>query len=669
MDEYLQPPRFIGPPESRHACAARRFQGIPGVERAPNGRLWAAWYGGGVTEDHLNYVLLATSPDAGKPWTPPVLVIDPDGDGPVRAFDPCLWHDPAGRLWLFWAHGDAGHRTSPRSGVWAMTTEQSGAEKPAWSAPFRICDGILMNKPTVLANGDWLLPVAHWHVEGSAGIVASRDRGLSWEWRGRATVPDPADRNCDEHMVVERRDGSLWMWVRTRYGIGESVSTDGGWTWPPVAPMPIAHTASRFFIRRLKSGRLLLVKHGNIAENPGRSLLKAFLSEDDGKTWSAGLLLDGRLGVSYPDGAEAEDGTQVVIYDYDRAGAKEINLAVFGEQEVLQRKAPAVYRVNQAFGEPVRPRPVRLERAAGPLLTTGSNARLGTNLNGPCLIRVPDWVKKPLGRYYLYFAHHQGTFIRLAYADSVTGPYEVYEPGVLDLEETPFNKHIASPEIVIDHDARFIKMLYHGAGPTEANPGRHQSTGYAESDDGLHFQSDRVYLTAPYLRVFRRDGWWYGFSGGADRLITRSRGLRAPFEPGPVLDIEGDVFTPLVEGQNIDRIMRIRHVAFRVCGDKLLLYYSSVGDAPERIKRTVVPLAGDWMTWRGEKAQEVLRPEMFWEGADEPLVPSMGGSKHRPVNEVRDPYVFVENGQSWLLYAVAGEQGIAMARIQDQEAT
>jgi hypothetical protein len=60
---------------------------------------------------------------------------------------------------------------------------------------------------------------------------------------------------------------------------------------------------------------------------------------------------------------------------------------------------------------------------------------------------------------------------------------------------------------------------------------------------------------------------------------------------------------------------------------------------------------------------------MFWEGADEPLVPSMGGSKHRPVNEVRDPYVFVENGQSWLLYAVAGEQGIAMARIQDQEAT
>jgi hypothetical protein len=27
-------------------------------------------------------------------------VIDPSG--PVRAYDPCLWHDPRGRLCLFW---------------------------------------------------------------------------------------------------------------------------------------------------------------------------------------------------------------------------------------------------------------------------------------------------------------------------------------------------------------------------------------------------------------------------------------------------------------------------------------------------------------------------------------------------------------------------------------
>ena len=41
------------------------------------------------------------------------------------------------------------------------------------------------------------------------------------------------------------------------------------------------------------------------------------------------------------------------------------------------------------------------------------------NINGPSLIRVPDWLPNPLGQYYLYFAHHKGDHMRLAYADSV----------------------------------------------------------------------------------------------------------------------------------------------------------------------------------------------------------------------------------------------------------
>ena len=72
-----------------------------------------------------------------------------------------------------------------------------------------------------------------------------------------------------------------------------------------------------------------------------------------------------------------------------------------------------------------------------PLLHAGMDPRIGTNLNGPSLIRVPDWVAAPLGRYYLYFAHHQGTFIRMAYADEVRGLWTVYRPGVLSLEQTP----------------------------------------------------------------------------------------------------------------------------------------------------------------------------------------------------------------------------------------
>ena len=68
-----------------------------------------------------------------------------------------------------------------------------------------------------------------------------------------------------------------------------------------------------------------------------------------------------------------------------------------------------------------------------PLITVSSSSSIGDNLNGPLIIRVPAWIKKPRGHYYMYFAHHKGQYIRLAYADSLHGPWKVYAPGVAAL--------------------------------------------------------------------------------------------------------------------------------------------------------------------------------------------------------------------------------------------
>jgi hypothetical protein len=95
-------------------------------------------------------------------------------------------------------------------------------------------------------------------------------------------------------MIVERKDGNLWMLSRIRYGMGQSTSHDSGRTWSPIQPAPIKHTVSRFFIRKLLSGNLLLVKHGPIDQRTHRELLTAFISTDDGATWSKGLMLDER---------------------------------------------------------------------------------------------------------------------------------------------------------------------------------------------------------------------------------------------------------------------------------------------------------------------------------------------------------------------------------------
>ncbi len=121
-------------PGPEYSDTARMFQGIPAIERAANGRLWAAWYGGGVTEDKHNYIILDTSGDDGQTWER-ALILDPDRDGPVRAFDPCLWHDPQGKLWLFWAQ----RRTARRLTRWPSTPRTPGAPRPpgrrrAWSA-------------------------------------------------------------------------------------------------------------------------------------------------------------------------------------------------------------------------------------------------------------------------------------------------------------------------------------------------------------------------------------------------------------------------------------------------------------------------------------------------------------------------------------------------------
>jgi hypothetical protein len=139
-------------------------------------------------------------------------------------------------------------------------------------------------------------------------------------------------------MLVERKDGSLWMLVRTRYGIGGSVSSDRGKTWPAVSPLAIQHPTARFFISRLISGNLLLVKHGPLDARTGRSHLTAYLSKDDGQTWMGGFLLDERTGVSYPDGQQGSDGLIRIIYDYNRVTDRQILLADFREEDVMAGK-------------------------------------------------------------------------------------------------------------------------------------------------------------------------------------------------------------------------------------------------------------------------------------------------------------------------------------------
>ena len=222
-------------PGAWHALRNRVHVGTASIAVSKeNGRMWATWYAGCTPgEDFNSYAVLATSEDGGTCWRE-MLVADPDGPGPRRAFDPEARIAPDGKLCWSWTESSCDSKAPRR-----MSVEMNAETEPN-------------------------LPLA----------------------------------------------------VR----FDETCSTN---------------RSRKAFSRRLASGNILLVKNGKIDEDCGRKDLTAFLSDDDGKTWKGGLVLDERTDVACPDGDQRADGRIVVAYDHDRFGDREILYAEFTEKDVL----------------------------------------------------------------------------------------------------------------------------------------------------------------------------------------------------------------------------------------------------------------------------------------------------------------------------------------------
>src|SRR4051812_13555106 len=103
----------------------------------------------------------------------------------------------------------------------------------------------------------------------------------------------------------------------------------------------------------------------------------------------------------------------------------------------------------------------------GPIIGPWTHPSIGANIQGPSLIRVPDWVEDRLGDYYLYFADHKGSYIRLAYADRVTGPWRVHPPGSLQLAQSGFL--VEPPAVGADELAAF-EARYRARGAAISEP-------------------------------------------------------------------------------------------------------------------------------------------------------------------------------------------------------
>ncbi len=310
----------------------------------------------------------------------------------------------------------------------------------------------------------------------------------------------------------------------------------------------------------------------------------------------------------------------------------------------------------------------------GPIVGPDLHPSIGTNIQGPSLIRVPDWIEDRLGTYYLYFADHKGSYIRLAYADHLAGPWHVHPPGSLYLAQSGFltappavsadvlarfeaqyrargtaishdvlseitTPHIASPDVHVDATQRRIVMYFHGLEGVGEQVSR-----VALSRNGIDFAAQPEVLGRSYMRIFRHRGITYALS--MPGVLSRSDDGLSNFATGPSL------FNP-----------NMRHAALLQRDGALFVFWTQVGDAPERILLSRISLDGDWHAWRDEPPIEVMRPEFAWEGAGAPNVPSIRSTAYGVVNQLRDPAIYEEAGVTYLLYAVGGESGIAIARV------
>ncbi len=341
----------------------RMFQGCPTLAVTRGGRIFLGWYAGGLGEPSMdNFNLLVYSDDKGKTWSNPLFVIPSNCEDRIHALDIQLYTDLQGVLHVQWVQNNATLYTGQpfeyrpdrplvkrddyifkdfRHHAWEMTCEDPDAEALVFSEPRALYPGFLRCKPTFLKNGHQL-HFAYDQMSDRYVFQRTEDGGKTFTRHvGSVKYETP----FDETMAYEMENGDIRMLARTTQSeLAESISHDGGFTWEATKSSGIPSANSRFFIRRLPSGRILLVNHDDSSHK--RRKLTVSLSEDDGCTWPYKVCLDEREDVSYPD-ADVHENKIYLTYDHDRMGAREIFFTSFTEEEVISGIKPSISIVSK----------------------------------------------------------------------------------------------------------------------------------------------------------------------------------------------------------------------------------------------------------------------------------------------------------------------------------
>ena len=192
-----------------------------------------------------------------------------------------------------------------------------------------------LNSVIQLASGRIVLALSFVHHERKTDpwvtrSVFSDDGGETWNRSNGIEVRREvahSESGAIEPVMVELRNGLVWMLIRTTTGyLWESFSRDGQYWTPPIGTRLVSSNAPAG-IERLRDGRLVLFWNNLYGEpyhggtSYARHTLVGAISEDEGQTWSVPTTLAQRRDgehletqVCYPFPCQTADGSILLVY-------------------------------------------------------------------------------------------------------------------------------------------------------------------------------------------------------------------------------------------------------------------------------------------------------------------------------------------------------------------
>lgn len=331
----------------------RKWQGIPSIARAGS-RLWCTFYGGvmsGGGEGPGNFVIVSYSDDEGDTWVEHMYIAYASELTTKRVFDPQIWLDQDGVLWVFVAVSGDARLADGVEGAWAFSCKNPEAEIPNWSTGWRVSYyGVPMMPARV--NERVLIPIDYWGISRGTGLSAQRPelvgrRIFELDTRSRkATLvsklpPVVSGVTYDETNLGQSFDGKLRAVYRVPTGAETTVSNDGGKTWGAAESYLGSVTSSRAYYGSTPSGRIAICYN----DSPDRNNLTLKLSVDGGVTFPYSCLIDARTSSSYPEVAYGEGGKIYVAYDLNRTTDKQVLMATVLEHEVIAGTAVPTIKI------------------------------------------------------------------------------------------------------------------------------------------------------------------------------------------------------------------------------------------------------------------------------------------------------------------------------------